>query len=275
VRWSPVELIAGAALGVLLGAGLTWAVWSGLFGSRPHRGRLLDLDLRTGAVRFDVEARTAAVHVRALGDGLVVVSGSDDCSVPPHHEELYAYAVPSGTLQWHRRASGTCSSSNPGVYPARVGGGVNVVGTPPGPASNTATYTARDQRTGRVLWRKERRSTIDDSSGQLQAVGNGLALFVQPQTDTLEAFALRSGALRWRRQLPRWMPGGSSQVVADAGAVAVIGQDEIAVLDARTGRTRWSKPLSTAGLRVHAPAAIRDEQILIPSISSGYTPVDE
>jgi outer membrane protein assembly factor BamB len=55
----------------------------------------------------------------------------------------------------------------------------------------------------------------------------------------------------------------------------VIDRSEIAVLDADTGTTRWTRRLSAAGLRGHAPAAIGDGQVVIPSTSTGYGPVDE
>jgi hypothetical protein len=69
--------------------------------------------------------------------------------------------------------------------------------------------------------------------------------------------------------------GGYSEIDAREGSVAVIDQDEVTVLDARGGTPRWSRPLPTAGLRAHAPAAILDGQLLIPSISSAWAPYDE
>jgi outer membrane protein assembly factor BamB len=274
-----VAILAGAS-GALVGLALAWAVWSGAFGSRPQPGRLLDLDLATGAVRFDIQAHTASVHLHTLGDDLVVVTGADDCGVPAHHEEIYAYTLPSGTLRWQRGSPGVCLDDAPlrgtsASYPSRSADRVTIVGTPPGPASNTATYAARDARTGRTLWRKQRRTTTDDPTGQLKAISDGLALFVQPETDLLQAFALRSGDLRWTHHLRDWRPGGHDQVIAGEGAVAVIGQGAISVLDARSGRARWTKPLPTDDILAHAPAAILNGQILIPSTSSGYGPLFE
>jgi outer membrane protein assembly factor BamB len=274
-RVTPIELLLGATLGIALGAAFAWAIWSGAFGSRPHPGRVLDLDLRTGAVRFDVEARTAAVYVRSVDNRLVIVSGADNCNTPAHHEELDAYSAATGALRWHRPDPGACAGTWQRVYPTKTGGGVRIVGTPPGAASNTATYTAYDQATGRELWQKSRRTTIDDGGGQVEAIGNGMALFVQPGTDTLDAFDLRSGALRWHRHLDSWVPGGASQVVAGAGAVAVIDQGAITVLDGATGKRRWMKPLTSKGMRGHATAAIGHGQVVVPSTSTGYGPVDE
>jgi outer membrane protein assembly factor BamB len=275
MRLTPIELLLGATLGILVGAVFTWAISAGVLGSRPHAGRVLDLDLQTGAVRFDVQARTAAVSVRSLGGGLVIVRGADDCGTPPHHEELDAYSTATGALRWHRRAPGACAGEWQRVYPARSGGGVRIVGEPPAADSNTAVYTAYDEATGRELWRKSRRTTIDDGGGQVEAIGDGMALFVQPGTDTLDAFALRTGTLRWHRHVGGWIPSGASQVVAADGAVAVINAGSVTVLDGRTGRRRWAKPLAQKGMRGHGGAAIGDGQIVIPSTSTGYGPVGE
>jgi outer membrane protein assembly factor BamB len=277
---SGVIVGAGSLVGVLLGVALAWAVSSGVFGSRPHPGRLLSLDVATGAVRFDVAAETASVHLHGVDDGLNLATGADDCGAPPHHEEAYAYSVTSGALRWHRRMPGTCVSDtavqgNSEAYPAKTAEGVTITGTPPGANSNTASYIARDRRTGRILWRKERRTTIDDRTGQLKAISDGLALFVQPATGKVEAFALRSGTLRWTRIVPSWEPNGFSQLVAGSGFVAVLSQRELVVLDAARGSTQWSTPLSVAGIYEQPPAMIYGRQLLIPSNSTAYAPLGE
>jgi outer membrane protein assembly factor BamB len=385
-------------LGVVLGVALAIAVSSDPFGSRPHPGSLLDVDLETGTVRFDVKTETASVHLHALSRGLVVVTGADNCNTRPAREEMYAYSVPSGALRWQRRLAGACSdfsepdevsggvvavhidrgvegwdaatgktrwqvplpeddpprqsastivspnsgssghlhfiaaqsgrversvdvdfrpavwamtpttillivqsSSGPGfrqevgaidartgrrLWSATVGGeggfyaprtadGVTIVGTIPGATSNTATYSAFDLRDGRLLWRQQRRTVEVGSPGELEAAGAGLALFVQEGTQTLQALDVRTGTLRWKHHLVGWRTRGSSEVVAGAGSVAVIDQGKVTVFDARDGTRRWSRPLLSAGLRAHAPAAILNGQLLIPSISSAWTPYDE
>jgi outer membrane protein assembly factor BamB len=389
---------AGVAvlLGVALGVALAVAVSSDLFGSRPHPGSLLDFDLETGARRFDVKAETALVQLHALGRGLVVVTGADNCNTTPSDREMmYAYSVPSGALRWRRGLAGACSgfagpdevsygvvavhtdrgvegwsaatgktdwriplleddlprqsastivSPNSGssghlrfiapqsgrvvrsvavayhpsvwamtptaivldvessdgrqqlagidprtgrrlwrvtvggvggLYAARTADGVAIAGTVPGAASNTATYSAFDLRDGQLLWRQQRRTVAIASTGELEAAGAGLAPFVLEGTQTLDALDLRTGTLTWKRHLAGWQPNGSSEIVAGAGLVAVIDHDKLNVFDARDGTTRWSRPLPTAGLRAHAPAAILNGQLLIPSISSAWTPYDE
>jgi outer membrane protein assembly factor BamB len=162
-----------------------------------------------------------------------------------------------------------------GYYPPRTADGVTIAGIIPGVASNTATYSAFDLRDGRLLWRRYRRTVEAGSSGELEAAGTGLALFVQEGTHTLQALDLRTGNLRWKRSLAGWRPDGYSEVVAGAGSVAVIDPGKLTVLDARDGTLRWSRPLPTAGLRAHAPAAILAGQLIIPSISSAWTPYNE
>jgi outer membrane protein assembly factor BamB len=386
-------VVVAVVLGVVLGAALAVAVSSDLFSSRPHPGALLDFDLETGALRFDVKAQTASVHVHALSRGLVVVTGADNCNNRADRETMYAFSLPTGALRWHRTLTGACSdfsepdaisggvvavstgrgvegwdaatgktrwqlrlfedaprqstsaivsvssssdrvrliaahsgvarsvavdyrpsvwamtpteivlatqsSGGPrfweqltaldpstgrrlwrrtvggdgGYYPPRTADGVTIVGTVPGAASNTATYSAFELRDGRRLWRQQRRTVLVDPAGELEAAGAGLALFVH--ADTLEAVDLRTGALRWKRRLMGWRSGGYSQIVAGARSVAVIDQDKLTLLDARDGAPLWSSPLPTAGLRAHAPAAISDGQLFIPSISSSWTPYDE
>jgi outer membrane protein assembly factor BamB len=385
--------VLGVALGVALAVVLSWDPFS----SRPHPGSLLDFDLETGALRFDVRAETASVHLHALGRGLVVMTGADNCNTPADREAMYAYSVPSGSLRWRRGLAGACSdfsepnkvsggvvavhtdggvegwsaatgktlwqvrlreddpprqsastivspnsgsdqlhligpqsgrverslevhyrpsvwavtptrivlitqsSAGPGFrqqltgieprtgrrlwrvpvggeggfYAPRTADGVTIVGSIPGAASNTATYSAFDLRDGRLLWRQQRRSVDVGSSGELEATGAGLALFVQAGTQTLQAFDLRTGTPRWKRHLVGWRTGGYSEVVAGAGSVAVADPGKLTVFEARDGTARWSKPLPTAGQRAHAPAAILNGQLLIPSISSAWTPYDE
>lgn len=391
---------AGVAvvLGVALGVALAVVFSSDPFSSRPHAGSLLDFDLETGALRFDVKAETASVHLHALGRGLVVVTGSDNCNSGPAHERMYAYSVPSGALRWQRGLAGACSdfaepdqvsgdvvavhsdrsvegwdastgktlwqvrlpeddpprqsastiispnsgrsghlhliapqsgrversvavdyrpsvwamtattivlmaqsstdrgarqeiraidartaqqlwrmpvSGESGFYAPRTADGVTIVGTIPGATSNTAAYRAFDLRHGRLLWRQQRRSVEVGTPGELSAVGAGLALFVNESTQTLQALDIRTGGLRWKRDLAGWRPGGYSEVVAGAGSVAVIDQNKLTVFDAHDGTARWSRRLPTAGLRAHATAAILNGQLLIPSISSAWTPYDE
>ena len=94
------------------------------FHRRPEAGGLLAFDLNRGTLRFAERAQTASVHLRAIGRGVVVVSGADTCSSVVHGEQLYAYSLPGGALRWRRRFHGACDDFDP-VDP--VSGGIVAV----------------------------------------------------------------------------------------------------------------------------------------------------
>jgi outer membrane protein assembly factor BamB len=259
--------------------------WDASTGRTRWRLRLLGDDLRQSAsaivsvssigdrVRFIAAdrgrvVRTAVVHhqpfVWAVTPAVVVLATLSSGG----QQQLAAIDARSGRRLWRETVGGEGGFSLP-----RAADGVTIVGTIPGSTSNTATDSAYDIRTGRLLWRRQHRSVSTASSGDVQALGAGLALIVED--DTLQALDSRTGVMRWKRRLIGWRPDGSSQIVAGAGSVAVIDQAKVTVLDARDGATHWLRRLPTAALRAHEPAVIDDGQLLIPSISAEWKPYDE
>jgi hypothetical protein len=76
--------------------------------ANPDHGRVAAYDLATGALRFDVEAATASVHIHAIGSGVIVLSGADSCHGYPYRGESM-YAISSGadgsTAPYMRRST--------------------------------------------------------------------------------------------------------------------------------------------------------------------------
>lgn len=76
-------------------------------GPGPAHGRLIAYDLATGAIRFDTEAPTASVHLHAIGSGVVVATGGDNCNVT-QRESAFAISLPGGSVRWSRTLRGSC-----------------------------------------------------------------------------------------------------------------------------------------------------------------------
>jgi outer membrane protein assembly factor BamB len=85
-------------------------------------------------------------------------------------------------------------------------------------------------------------------------------------------------ALDIRTGRPRWtvpLTGADRRIVAGDGAVALITRDRLTALDASSGATRWSQPLEGAGVRFYALATIANGLVLVTSTSDDWVPYDE
>ena len=101
------------------------------------------------------------------------------------------------------------------------------------------TLTAFDTQTGRVRWRHHLRAVMAASPA---VVGN--VLVVVGLDGFLHGFDLPSGRPRYRR--PLGGPSESSPLVLPGGRIAVATWNgRIMVLDARSGRARWSRSLGS------------------------------
>jgi outer membrane protein assembly factor BamB len=230
------------------------------------RGLVHYLDPRSGHLERVALAQSEPYPWLVTPKVTVLVTQSTDA--PDFRQQLTAIDPTSGQRVWRQTIGG-----NGGLAAPAAADGVTVVGwAPPYRMNVRMTYGAYDVRTGRRLWLRRQPASSNGPPDELEAIGSGIAVFVR--VGMLSALDLRSGAVRWRRQLTGWR-AGYSQVVAAEGSVAVIDQGRVTVLRASDGDWRWSAALATDGLRLHFPAAISGGLLIIPATSSGWTPYDE
>ena len=226
-------------------------------GTRAAPGHLVAYDLATGAVRFDVTAPTASVHLHAIGEGVVVATGADDCNAA-QRESAFAVSLADGALRWSRALRGACSDY---AAPGTLGGGTVAVTTrhgvsgwslqdgssrwthrglgPPGQlagtvvASNDGETVFLRARDGRVI---TSRPIIHDAAQAY--TGRRTAVFVAPG-GLLTGIDVADGRVLWR-QRDAALTGGF-QVVGETGGAFVVDRD---VRDLRGGRLLWASTSS-------------------------------
>jgi outer membrane protein assembly factor BamB len=222
---------------------------------RAAAGHLVAYDLATGAIRFDTEAPTASVHLHAIGVGVVIATGADNCNVTLR-ESAFAISLTDGALRWTRTLRGACGDYR-GV--GTIGHGVVALQTRHGTSGWSVgdgslrwvvraldePMQAGDRVAGDV--RGTRALIVDDRSGRVRAAralpresfawyaAAGEAVFVA-SSGRVTAIALPSGRVRWTRAVP--IQGGLS-TPNGADGVVVLGPD---VLDVRSGRLLWTLP---------------------------------
>jgi outer membrane protein assembly factor BamB len=226
------------------------------------------LDPATGRVERSQRAPNKPVPWLQTPTRSVLVTQSSNG--PGFEEQLTALDPRSGQRIWKR----TLGESG-GVEGPSGADGVVVVGFGPSnpSSSNVAfTYAAFDLEHGTPLWRRDQPARYNSLTGELEATGSGLALFVHD--GTLEARDLRTGVRHWTKRLQGWRTG-YSQIVAQDGSIAVIDQDRVSVFAAADGAERWSATLPTKGLRAHFPVAVSGHLLLVPATSNDWIPYDE
>jgi outer membrane protein assembly factor BamB len=231
--WSRRDVVGAVLIGATLAAVLTVAVSTGLFSSRPAPGSLLDLDLATGALNFDVPAETASVHLHALGAGLVVVTGADSCD-RADRESLYAYSLPAGTLRWQRSLPGACADFS---APDAVSAGVVAVAV-------GRTAQGWDAATGRTRW------TIP-ASGDLPRQSATTVVEPDSSRDRLRLVDPANGrvgrSVHAGYQATIWTITPSRIVLAVQSSGGRGFQQRLAGLDARSGRLLWRQAVGGEG----------------------------
>jgi outer membrane protein assembly factor BamB len=223
--------VVAVVLGIALGSALVVAASSDLLDSRARPGALLDLDLATGRLRFNVRAQTAFVSLHALGRGLVVVTGADSCSSHADRETMYAYSLPAGTLRWHRGFAGACSDFS---GPDALSGGVVAVST-------RNDIEGWDATTGRTRWRLQ---LVEDAPRQSASA----IVSVSSDGDRVELIAPGAGRVV-RSVVVHHQPSvwalTPSEVVLEAESPD--GRQQLVAIDASAGRPLWRQTVEGDG----------------------------
>jgi outer membrane protein assembly factor BamB len=221
-----------AAVILVLAVGAGGAVRSRSAGAMsPNRGRVAAFDLVTGALRFAVESPTASVHIHALGDGVVVLSGADSCHDYPYAgESMFALSLARGDLRWKRTLLGACfdygapTPTTRGVVPVQLRRGV-------------AAWNTRD---GSTRWRN---ATLQEPTGSTDAV-----LSVNSNTGDVKLVDPLTGRVRVTAAAPH---KPTTALVTPAVVVLVTQSDStrlgwterLTAVDTHTGRRLWQRTL--------------------------------
>lgn len=216
-----------------------------------------------GWVALDVEKGQRLYEVRA--DRFAPLAANDDVVVTLENGELVGYSTADGKERWRStvKVSGPLSIEDNrvfarsedqlAIFTAASGAlqrRVDLGGTDPfrwfrAPFvahGNTIAWidssvlSVADVTTGKPLWKKE---GVEDL-----AVAGGL--LIASRDDQLEGLDLATGASKWKVALDH----DSSSLAAGGDAiVARVERDELAVLDAATGKRRFSFDLKTGAKR--------------------------
>jgi outer membrane protein assembly factor BamB len=215
-------------------------------------GTLHAVDIGTGKQAWSTSIGASAHGSPAIADGLLIV-GADDGA--------HAFKVADKTAAWANATVGT------------VRGAPAIVGHEAVFASDQATATALDTRTGSVLWSRP----LGAMDGTSVAAGAGSAIFGL-QDGIAVALALADGTEQWRvntgtgaRLGTPTIADGRVYVAALDGAGA--GSRQIIALDLPTGRVLW-RFASPGDKPAYAPA-VADGRAIVEGEDGSVTALDQ
>ncbi len=245
----PRAIVALMAItGLVVAVGLSQA-------SSAAPGHLAAYDLATGAIRFDTAAPTASVHLHAIGPGVVVATGADNCDVAAR-ELAFAFSLPDGALRWKRTLRGACfdysltGSLAHGVVAVQTRHGTSGWSVEDGSARWVVRALDAPKQAGDAvvgMARSTRGVIVESRTGRVRAnfalprdsfvwyTAPGEAVFAS-SSGRITAVALPSGRVLWRTAIPN--EGGLDAGVGGDGVIAVGAH----VRDLRGGTTLWSSP---------------------------------
>jgi outer membrane protein assembly factor BamB len=198
------------------------------------KGRVIALAADSGRVRWESDVDAAITSATAIGEGLVIVGSRKG--------EVFALDANDGKPRWTGRVSSEIQA------PAAVGRGVVVVQTVDG------KITALSPSDGKRLW------TFDRSEPALSLRGTSQPSIVSDvvlagfANGKIVALQIKDGKLLWeqtvaqprgRNELERLVDVDAPTLLWGETLYAVAHQGKVIALDVRSGRSAWSRDVSS------------------------------
>lgn len=224
-----------------------------LFGIEAYTGHLLASQPRSASAAdgynvLDVDASTG----RLLGhrnDIQTPILEQPDTPFATAHGDTVFYEAQDGKVHALSFQSGELWAQDLGKNPWAIPTALSqplLVSTQVDDQANVRELHGVDRRTGAVLWTKQVRSGLLDSSPMGDAVVEGSLAYMLTVDSAAEAVDLRTGNVQWT--LPGTfvdlqvddVPGGAAESVATAGTK----DGQVTALDPVTGQQLWTQPVS-------------------------------
>ena len=273
-----VALLLGAAPAGTAGAGQEADGWRQLGG--PHRN--FRVDSAAPATAWG-ESGPARLWSRPLGEGYSSIVADGDLLVTMYREDddevVVALDAATGATRWRHayhaplRHDGYfdvwLNSAGPGPYstPLIAGDTVFAVGV-------DGRFHALDKRTGELRWAHDLVAAFDVGvynafASSPIAYGRTVILPLGGSGAGVVALERETGATVWRSPAFDLAPGSPVLIDVDGqDQLAVLGQQELVGLDARSGRRLWRHPHpNELGLNISMPVWGDDNALFL---SSGY-----